>query len=133
DQDRLARAVVAEDRRFPRRDPRRIGDFRQQDLDAEVAAGADIARHLDVAAHHARKQPADGQPETRAGLRLRDAERTALERRENTFEIAGLNAGAGIGYLELRHRAAVMHDELYAAGLRELERIRQQVDQNLAQ
>ena len=41
DQDRLARAVIAEDRRFDRRDPRRIGDFRQQDLDAEGAAGAD--------------------------------------------------------------------------------------------
>ena len=41
DQDRLARAVIAEDRRFDRRDPRRIGDFRQQDLDAEGAAVAD--------------------------------------------------------------------------------------------
>ena len=45
----------------------------------------------------------------------------------------GLNSGAGVDHLELRDRAAVMHDELHAAGLRELQRIRQQVDQNLAQ
>src|SRR3954468_12436781 len=119
DQDRLAWAVIAEDRRLDRRNPRRIGDFRQQDLDAERAASTDLACHPDVAAHHAGEQPADGQPEAGAGLRLRHAERTALEGSEDAFEIAGLDTGAGVDDLELRNRAAVMHDELYAAGLRE--------------
>jgi hypothetical protein len=73
------------------------------------------------------------EPEPGAGLRLRHAERTALERREDPFEIVSLDAGTGIDYLELRDRAAVMHDELHAAGLREFQCIRQQVDQNLAQ
>ena len=35
--------------------------------------------------------------------------------------------------LELGDRAAVVHHELHAAGLRELDRVRQQVDQDLAQ
>src|SRR3954468_23724041 len=133
DQDRLARAVIAEDRRLDRRNPRRIGDFRQQDLDAERATSTDVACHPDVAAHHAGEQPADGQPEAGAGLRLRHAERTALEGSEDAFEIAGLDTGAGVDDLELRNRAAVMHDELYTAGLREFQGIRQQVDQNLTQ
>src|SRR5215216_4880737 len=118
-QNRLARAVIAEDRRLYRRDPCRMGDFRQQDLDAENAAFADLAGYLDVAAHHACQQPADGQPEPGAALRLRDAERTALERRENPFEIVGSNTGPGVDHLELGDRAAIMHDELHAAGLRE--------------
>ena len=66
-------------------------------------------------------------------MRLRHAERAALERRKDAFEIAGLDAGAGVDDLELGDGAAVMHDELHAAGLREFQRIRQQVDQDLAQ
>ena len=66
-------------------------------------------------------------------MRLGDAERSALERREDAFEIAGLNAGAGIDHLEFGDGAAVMHDELHAAGLCELDGVRQQVDQDLAQ
>ena len=88
---------------------------------------------LDVAAHHAREQAADGQPEPGAGLRLRDAERAALERREDALEVGCLNAGAGVDHLELGDRAAIMHDELHAAGLRELDGVGQQVDQDLAQ
>ena len=80
-----------------------------------------VAGHPDVAAHHAGEQPADGQPEAGAGLRLRDAERAALERRKDALEIVGLDAGAGVDHLELGDRAAVMHDELHAAGLRELD------------
>ena len=75
-----------------------------------------VAQHLDVAAHHAGEQPADGQAESGAGLRLRDAERAALERREDAFEIVALDAGAGVDHLELRDRAAIVHDELHAAG-----------------
>ena len=41
--------------------------------------------------------------------------------------------GAGVDYPRTRDRAAVVHDELHAAGLREFQRIRQQVDQHLAQ
>ena len=44
-----------------------------------------------------------------------------------------LDAGTGIDDLEFRDRAAVVHRELHAAGLGELQRIRQQVDQDLAQ
>ena len=46
---------------------------------------------------------------------------------------SGLDAGAGIDHLEFRDGAAVMHDELHAAGLREFDGIRQQIDQNLPQ
>ena len=64
---------------------------------------------------------------------MRNAERAALEGGKDAFEIAGLNARAGVDHLEFGDRAAVMHDELYAAQLRELDRVRQQIDQNLPQ
>src|ERR1700723_2295954 len=91
-QDRLARAVIAEDGRVDRRNARRVGHFRQQNLHPEGAAGADRTRDLDIAAHHAREQPADGQPQAGPGLRLRDPERTAFERREDAFKVTRLNS-----------------------------------------
>ena len=72
-------------------------------------------------------------PRPGAGLRLRDAERAALERRKDAFEVAGLDSRAGVDHFELGDGAAVMHDELHAAALRELDGVRQQVDQDLAQ
>ena len=76
---------------------------------------------------------ADGQAKTGAGLRLRDAERAALERRKDALEVVGLNSRAGVDHFEFGDRAAIMNDELHAAGLRELDGVRQQVDQDLAQ
>src|SRR5437016_10271668 len=70
DQDGLARAEIAANWCFDRGVPPRVGDFRQQDLDPEGAADADLARHLDVAAHHACKQAADGKAKAGTGLRL---------------------------------------------------------------
>ena len=60
-------------------------------------------------------------------------ERAALERREDAFEIGGLNAGAGVDHFELGDRAAIADDELTLPALRELDGVRQQVDQDLAQ
>src|SRR5580700_11014365 len=132
-QDGFARAVIAENGRVDRRDARRVGHFRQQDLDPEGTAGADRARDLDVAAHHAREQPADGQPQAGPGLRLRDAERTALERREDAFKVTRLNSRAGVDHLEFGDGASVMNDKLHAATLGEFDGVRQQIDQDLAQ
>ena len=99
----------------------------------KVLPRADRARDLDVAAHDAGEQPADGQAQPGAGLRLRDAERAALEGREDAFEVVALDAGAGVDHLELGDGAAIVHDELHAAGLGELDRVGQQIDQHLAQ
>ena len=133
DQNGLARAVIAVDRRIRGRDAPRIGHLRQQDLDAESAAAADGRGHPDVAAHHAGEQAADRQPQTCSGLWLRNAECAALERGEDALEIVGLDSWPGVGHLEFGDRAAVVHDELHAARLREFDRVRQQVDQDLAQ
>ena len=44
-----------------------------------------------------------------------------------------MNAGAGIDHLEFGDRAAIVHDELHAAGVGELDRVGEQVDQDLSQ
>ena len=72
-------------------------------------------------------------PRPVAGLRLRDAEGAAFERREDALKVGCLDSRAGIDHLELGDRAAIMNDELHAAGLGELDGVRQQVDQDLAQ
>src|SRR5579883_837839 len=133
DEDGLARTLIAGDGRLHRRSASRIGYLRQQDLDSEIAADTDGRGHLDVAAHHASEQPADGEPEARSGLRLRDAECAALEGRKDAFEIVSPNARAGVDHLELGDRVAVMHDELHRAGLGEFDRVGQEIDQDLAQ
>jgi hypothetical protein len=111
----------------------RIGHFRQQQFDAKRAADADRAGHLNIAAHDAGEQPADGQPKSCSGLGLRDAERAAFKGSKDTFEVARLNAGTGIGHLEFSNGAAIVHDQMHTAGLGELDRVGEQVDQNLPQ
>ena len=133
DENGLARAVIAVDRRVDCLDAGGVCDFRQQHFHLERAAFSDGAGDADVAAHHAGEQLADGEPETRAGLRLRDAERAALERREDAIQIIGMNAGSGVAHFEFSDRAAVMHDEMNAAALGELDGVRQEVDENLPQ
>src|SRR5262245_48490939 len=99
-QDGLARAVIAADWCFDRRVAPGIGDFREQELDLECAAGANRARHPDIATHHAREQSTNGQPEAGSGLRLRDTERAALERCKDALEIGRLDAGTGVDHFE---------------------------------
>jgi hypothetical protein len=81
----------------------------------------------------ASEQSADGKAKAGPGLRLRDAQCAALERCKDAFEIGCTNSRAGVDHLEFGNGTAVVHDELHAARLRELDGIRQKVDQDLAQ
>src|ERR1700722_17657351 len=87
DQDGFARPVIAGRYCVDGGDLLRIGHFRQQQLDAERTAAADLAGHLNIAAHDTGKQPANGQPQSGSGLRLRDAECAAFEGSKDAFKV----------------------------------------------
>ncbi len=132
DENGLAGPVIAEHRFGDRRDAGRVGHLGKQQLDARIAAHTDGAGHPDVAAHHAGQQAADGQAETRS-VRLGTAQRTAFERRRDLFQIIRLDARASVDDFELGDRAAIMHHELHAAAGGELDRVGEQIDQDLPQ
>src|SRR5712691_3791625 len=105
----------------------------QQQFDAKAAAFADLALHRQVAAHHVGEELRDGQAQPRPYRRLGARRARTLERLEDALQVALVNADAGILDREFGDLVAVVDAEGDVTGIRVLDRIREQVDQDLPQ
>ncbi len=131
--DALPRAEIAADAIFHDRGRARVERFGKQKLDPERAALADGARHADFAAHDLRQQARDGEAEAGAGGAPVVRSARALERQENALQIVGVNADAGVGHDEFGDLVAIAHLQRHRSRIGELDRVRQEIDQDLAQ
>ena len=124
-------------RRKHRRAVRRAGGEAQR----EHTAGASAAGGHDVAAQGARELATDGEPQPGATEAPGDRRVRLGEGVEHAFEPVGRHADAGIAHFDLVAAAAwrgsvgrgVIQHHAHAAGLGELDRVRQQVEHDLAQ
>ena len=129
----FARTLVAADLFFHHRCFAGRVDARQHQADSEGAANTGLALHGDVAAHDIGEQTGDGEAQPGAGHRIGAGFAHPFEGPENAFDIVLVDADAAVADGELGHLAAVAHAERHAAPIGELDGIRQQVDQDLAQ
>jgi hypothetical protein len=107
--------------------------LRQVEANLEHTALARLAFHLHLAAHQIGQHPGDGQAEAGAAGGAHVGGAATRERFEDAVEFIGRNAGAAVLDLELRHFALVFQAQHDAAAGGELDRVAEQVDQNLAQ
>ena len=118
---------------------RALGD-RRPDREAELAADPDLAGHADPAAHQLGQPLADRQAETGAPVAARRRGVDLAERLEEPAEPVGRDADAGVpdgeGQLGERPRAVRTvgrHRQDHLAPLGELDRVREQVQEHLAE
>jgi len=93
-----------------------------------ASAASDVLRTV-ISPHQAGQHLADRQPQAGATARLG----AARERLEHVLDLVGRDARAGVLDLEHRHLARMADAKLHPPGLRELDRVAQHVDQDLAQ
>src|SRR6185437_8627058 len=98
----------------------------------ERRAGALLAPHTQIPAHRLGEIAADRQAEARSLFGVGQTASDLHERGEDRLEVGGLDADAGIGDMQGDRLAAVLPRHLdAAAGGRELDRVRQEVNENL--
>src|SRR6185437_11834189 len=98
----------------------------------ERRAGALLALHGQIPAHRLGEIAADRQAEARSLFGVGQTASDLHERGEDRLEVGGLDADAGIGDMQGDRLAAVLPRHLdAAAGGRELDRVRQEVNENL--
>src|SRR5450830_176782 len=107
--------------------------LRQIDFQMETAASTDAAFHRQFTANDMREHAADGQAQTGANIFAQIGGAAALERQKHAFQVSGRNADTGVDDVEVGNLAQVVHAYRDAAMVGELDRIAEQIDQNLAQ
>ncbi|MNU97377.1 hypothetical protein D3C71_874490 [compost metagenome] len=107
----------------------------QRQLDGKARAVAGTAVDGDASAHRHRQLLADRQAQAAAAIPRRGARAVGLfEAMEQPLLLLGVDARAGVGHLERQPQAVVqkLHAEPDVAALGELDRVAQQVHQDLA-
>ncbi len=105
----------------------------------EAGALARRALHADPAAQYIHQLPGNCQPQAGAAVLPADGSVDLLERQKNAFLLRLGNADTGIPHLDQQHivvrlrRRPAAHAHLHLAPLGELQRVGQQVAQNLQQ
>jgi len=120
-------------RRRGRDDRRGLGHGGQHQAQPRLRAAARGGRHGDLAAQQLRQQVGDGQPEPGPRRAPGGRGRAALEGLEDPREIRFRNARASVADREHRDLAPVAQVQRDGAGLRELDGVRQEVEQHLPQ
>ena len=132
-QDALAAAEIAghlAQRLLALAGPAHLG---QVDLQAKDAALTGLAGHAELAAHDVGEHVADGQSQPGAGFLALAGGIGALEGQEDALDVFRGNAHPGVLDLELGDFAGIRKAQRDRAAVGELDRIAQQVDQDLAQ
>ena len=124
---------VADDLLFGGRGGQRSVDRRQHQPHLERGALAVFAGHGNFAAQRVGQKLGDGEAKPQPRQRAHAFRLAALEGLVNPGEVAFGNAASGIGDGEGRDLIAIADIEAHRAAIGELDGIRQQVDEDLAQ